>query len=258
MKNTKKFTNAIVRKPASSIIKGLTTSLEGQPDHELALLQHKNYIKVLQRCGVEVIELEALEEYPDSVFVEDVAVCTEKCAVITNPGAKSRNQETNFMEPVLKEHFTNIEFIQAPGTLDGGDVMMAGDHFFIGLSDRTNRAGAEELIRILSKYGYSGSVIEIEGLLHLKTGVAYLENNIMLAHENLAGHPEFASYTKIIVPPEEEYAANAIRVNDFVLFPSGYPVTAEKLRRAGLQLIELPMSEFRKLDGGLSCLLLRW
>ncbi len=142
--------------------------------------------------------------------------------------------------------------------LDGGDIMMVGDHFFIGLSARTNRAGAEELIRILSKYGYTGSIIEVEGLLHLKTGIAYLENNIMLVQDILVNHPEFASYTKIIVPPEEEYAANAIRVNDFILLPSDYPITAEKLRRAGLQLIELPMSEFRKLDGGLSCLSLRW
>ena len=250
MKNTKKFTNAILRKPGRSMIKGLTTSFEGQPDHELALLQHQGYVDALKLCGLEVIMLDPIEDYPDSVFVEDVAICTSKCAVITNPGADSRNAETAYIEPALSKEISNIEHIKEPGTLDGGDVMMVGDHFYIGLSARTNRAGAEELIRILSKYGYSGSVIEIEGLLHLKTGTAYLENNIMLVHENLADHPKFESYTKIIVPPEEEYAANAIRVNDFVLLPAGYPITADKLRRAGLKLIELPMSEFRKLDGG--------
>ncbi len=258
MKNTKKFANAIVRIPASSIIKGITTSLEGQPDHDLALLQHQGYVEALKRCGLDVVILDPLEDYPDSVFVEDVAICTSKCAVITNPGADSRNAETAFIESALSKAFSNIEYIKTPGTLDGGDIMMVGDHFFIGLSARTNRAGAEELISILSTYGYSGSIIEVEGLLHLKTGIAYQEDNIMLVHEILADHPEFASYTKIIVPPEEEYAANAIRVNDFVLLPAGYPITADKLRRAGLKLIELPMSEFRKLDGGLSCLSLRW
>jgi dimethylargininase len=258
MNENKKFTHAIVRLPARSMIKGITTSLEGQADHELALLQHQGYVNALKHCGVDVTILEPLEKYPDSVFVEDVAVCTAEFAVITNPGADSRNAETTFIEPTLKKAFLNVEYIKKPGTLDGGDIMMVGDHFFIGLSERTNRKGAEELIRILSKYGYSGSVIETNGLLHLKTGVAYLEDNIMLMHEILADHPEFESFTKIIVPPEEAYAANAIRVNDIVLFPANYPVTAENVRRAGLKLIELPMSEFRKLDGGLSCLSLRW
>ncbi len=258
MKKSQKFTHDIVRIPGCSMVKGLTTSLEGQPDHDLALLQHQGYVEALKRCGLHVIILDPLENYPDSVFVEDVAICTSKCAVITNPGADSRNAETAFIEPALSKVFSNIEHIKTPGFLDGGDIMMVGDHFYIGLSARTNRAGAEELIRILSTYGFSASIIEVEGLLHLKTGIAYLENNIMLVHEILADHPEFSPYTKIIVPPEEEYAANAIRVNDFVLLPSGYPVTADKLRRAGLKLIELPMSEFRKLDGGLSCLSLRW
>ena len=258
MKNSKKFTKAIVRIPGHSMVKGLTTSHEGQPDHDLALLQHRSYVKALKNCGLEVVILDPLEDYPDSVFVEDVAICTSKCAVITNPGADSRNAETVYIEPALSKAFSNIEHIKTPGTLDGGDIMMVGNHFYIGLSARTNRAGAEGLIRILSKYAYSGSIIEVEGLLHLKTGIAYLEDNIMLMHENLANHPDFASYTKIIVPPEEEYAANAIRVNDFVLLPAGYPITADKLRRAGLKLIELPMSEFGKLDGGLSCLSLRW
>jgi len=258
MNINKIFTKAIVRTPGRSMVKGITTSHEGHPDHDLALLQHQGYVEALKQCGLDVVILDPLEDYPDSVFVEDVGVCAPEFAVITNPGAESRNAEAAFIEPALSDVFSNIEHIKGPGTLDGGDVMMAGKHFFIGLSARTSRAGAEELIRILSTYGYSGSVIEIDGLLHLKTGIAYLEDNIMLVHQSLAEHPEFESYTKIIVPSEEAYAANAIRVNDFVLFPANYPITADKLRREGLKLIELPMSEFRKLDGGLSCLSLRW
>jgi len=258
MKHLKKFTKAIVRTPAISMVKGLTTSNEGQPDHNIALLQHQAYVEALISCGLDLIILDPLEDYPDSVFVEDVAICTSKCAVIANPGAVSRKGEIVFIEPALSNSFSTIEFIKGQGTLDGGDVMMVGDHFFIGLSARTDRTGAGELINILSKYGYSGSIIEIDELLHLKTGTAYLEDNIMLIHEIFADQPEFASYEKIIVPSNEEYAANAIRINDFVLIPSAYPATAEKLRRAGLQVIELPMSEFRKLDGGLSCLSLRW
>ena len=117
---------------------------------------------------------------------------------------------------------------------------------------------AGQLIDILSTYGYTGSIVEIGGILHLKTGMSYMEDNIILVHDNLADHPEFESFTKIIVPPEEAYAANAIRVNDVVLLPANYPLTTENLRRKGLKVIELPMSEFRKLDGGLSCLSLRW
>jgi dimethylargininase len=240
------------------MIKGLSTFDEGQPDYNIALLQHHGYVDALKSCGLDLVILDPLEDYPDSVFVEDVAICTSKCAVITNPGADSRNGETAFIESILNKSFSTVESIKGQGTLDGGDVMMVGDHFFIGLSARTDRTGAEELISILLKYGYIGSIIEIDGLLHLKTGTAYLEDNIMLIHEIFADHPEFASYKKIIVPSDEEYAANAIRINDFVLIPSGYPVTVEKLKLEGLQLIELPMSEFRKLDGGLSCLSLRW
>ncbi len=134
----------------------------------------------MQKCGLEVHILEADENYPDSVFVEDVALLTKKCAIITNPGAKSRKGEIDEMEEVLSKFYTNIEKISSPGTVEAGDIMMVGDHFYIGLSDRTNAKGAEQMISILGKYGLTGSSVELNEMLHLKTGVSYLENNNML------------------------------------------------------------------------------
>ena len=152
------FTKAIVRTPCKNIVKGLTSSYFGLPDYLTALEQHKNYINALENCGLEVIILEADEDYPDSTFIEDTALLTPKCAIVMNPGAKSRRGETQSIALILKDHFEIIETISTPGTIEAGDIMMVGTHFYIGISDRTNVIGADQLISILSKYGMSGSV----------------------------------------------------------------------------------------------------
>jgi len=179
------FSKAIVRIPCNNFINGLTTANLGLPDYDLALVQHQEYVEALRKCGLEVIVLAADEDYPDSTFVEDTAILTPHCAIITNPGASSRKGETTSIKNVLTEYYSKIETIINPGTVEAGDIMMVGDHFYIGLSQRTNINGAEQLIRILKKYGMTGSLVTLDKVLHLKSGVAYLENN------NLAAAGEF-------------------------------------------------------------------
>lgn len=254
----KQFKHAIVRRPGESMVRGLTTANAGLPDHTLALKQHDAYIRALADCGLEVTVLEALEAYPDAVFVEDVALCTRSCAVLTRPGAESRLGEVEYMRSVLRERYDNLEKIREPGTLDAGDVLMVGDHYYVGMSGRTNREGFEQLKKILRRYGMSAEAVQPEEMLHLKTGAAYLEDNTMLLWESLAEERPFGRFRKILVESDEAYAANCIRVNDKVLLASGYPVTRGRLHDAGFDLIALDMSEYRKLDGGLSCLSLRF
>lgn len=252
------FKNTIAKTPGESYINGLTTSDLGKPDFEKALQQHQAYIEALKKCGVEVNVLSSNSDYPDSTFVEDTAVLTPEFAVISNPGASSRNGEILEMTPVLKSYYEKTYSIQSPGTLDGGDVLQIENHFYIGLSDRTNLEGAEQLKQILESENYKATIVQLEKFFHLKTGISYLGNQKIIVAGEFVDHPDFNEYEKIIVPPEEEYAANCIRVNDYVIIPSGYPLTKQNMNDAGYQTIELDMSEFRKLDGGLSCLSLRF
>lgn len=252
------FNNAIVRRPAKSMVKGLTTAGLGLPDFALACRQHEHYIEALETCGVKVHTLEALADFPDSTFVEDVALLTRKCAVITRPGAVSRRGETAFIKETIQSFYSEVDQIQAPGTLEAGDVMMVGDHFYIGLSERTNALGAQQLTDIIERHGLSSSVVPLNEMLHLKTGLAYLENNNLLVYGEFIKHPAFKAFNRIEIPVDESYAANAVWVNDHVLIPAGYPKSSAKVRSLGYTVHEVDVSEFKKLDGGLSCLSLRF
>ena len=255
------FKNVIVKTPCSKITDGITSAPElGKPDYALALKQHASYIEALKKCGVEVTVLPADENFPDSCFVEDTAVLTRKCAIITNPGAESRNREIESMIPVIKKFYPEdcIEYIQAPGTLEGGDVMMVGDHFYVGKSARTNEEGIRQFIAILEKYGLTGSEVELTEVLHLKTGVNYIENNNMLVSGEFITKPEFAKYNRYEIPAEEAYAANCIWVNDKVIVPANFPAVKKIVEDLGYEVLTVDTSEFRKIDGGLSCLSLRF
>ena len=256
-----RFTNVIVRRPAKAMVEGITSAPElGKPDYELALKQHDEYIAALKKCNVEVTVLPALEAYPDSCFVEDPAVITSKGAIIANPGAESRNGEKDKIEPTIREFFDDdhVARIVSPGTLDGGDVMMVGDHFYVGRSARTNEEGIRQFIEILEGWGLSGSEVPLEHVLHLKTGVNYIENNTMLVSGEFVTKPDFEQFNKIEIPEDEAYAANCIWVNDTVIVPEGYPVVLEAVQNAGYKTLTVDTSEYRKLDGGLSCLSLRF
>ena len=244
------FSNAIVRKPGRSIINGLTKANLGIPDYREAVEQHNFYVSALKDCGLKVTELDADENFPDSTFVEDTALLTPHCAIITNPGALSRRGEIIGIKKVIKKYYTNIYEIHLPGTVEAGDIMMVGSHFYIGLSKRTNLNDAEQVISILKKNGMSGSVIKLEKVLHLKTGLSYLENNNLVACGEFLSNPEFKSFNIIEIPEEESYAANCVWINDRVLIPKGFPKTKQIIMDSGYYIIEVDVSEFQKLEIG--------
>ena len=253
---------AIVREPWKNFADGLTSVDLGPPDFERALEQHQAYCKALESCGLEIIRLAADEEHPDSTFVEDTAVLTARGAVITRPGAASRLGEIHAIEPILRQHFGEVQFIREPGTVDGGDVCEAGEHFFIGISRRTNEEGAKQLARVLESFGYSSSLIDIRGIsniLHVKSGLAYLGGRNLLVIEDLILSEEvFCKYNLMCLSPAEAYAANCLLLNGKVLVAAGFETTKKQLEHLGYKTIALEMSEFQKMDGGLSCLSLRF
>ncbi|MDQ3474161.1 MAG: arginine deiminase family protein [Acidobacteriota bacterium] len=252
---------AIVRKPAPNFSEGLTTASLGAPDYEQALSQHQFYCEALERCGLLVTNLEPDHAYPDSTFVEDTAVVVGEVVVLTRPRAASRTDEVAIVAETLKQFFSRVETIQDPGRLDGGDVCEAGSHYFIGISERTNETGARQLGQFLKTLGHTCSFIDIrgiDGLLHLKSGVAFLGDNRFVVIDSLARLKEFSDYQLVRVAEGEEYAANCLRINEHVLIAEGYSRLAETLASLGYQTIALNMSEFQKMDGGLSCLSLRF
>jgi dimethylargininase len=252
------FNRAIVRTPCRAMVNGLTSANLGTPDFELALAQHAAYIEALEACGLDVTVLPASEGFPDSTFVEDVALLTSACAVITRPGAPTRRGETASVQDAIVKFYANVETIVSPGTLEAGDVMMVGQHFHIGLSGRTNANGAGQLIGILERYGMTGSMVPLEEMLHLKTGLSYLEDGYLLAAGEFLDRPEFREFTLLPVGESEAYAANSLWLNGTVLVPAGFPKTRAMIEGTGFPVLEVDVSQFRKLDGGLSCLSLRF
>ncbi len=255
------FKHAIVRVPGPDFAQGLTTVDLGAPNYQEALRQHGSYCEALQACGLTVTVLDTDPDHPDATFVEDTAVLTERGAILTRPGAKSRAGEVASIAAALRTFFSNMPSIEPPGTVDGGDICEAKNHFFLGLSHRTNEEGARQLAGHLGKQGYPSSVIDvrpISGILHLKSGISYIGDDTLVLIAQLADDPLFQGYARIQVAAEESYAANCVRVNDRVLAPAGYPLLTAELKSRGFQPLELKMSEFQKMDGGLSCLSLRF
>jgi len=253
-----RFTKALVRRPCQNMVHGLSAAALGRPDPVRAQEQHAAYVEALQGCGLAVTTLEADEKFPDSVFVEDTAVVCEGMAIITRPGAPSRRGEEEAVALALRRFFPELEVILPPGTLEGGDVMRAGNRFFIGVSARSNEEGARQFAAIVSRCGFEAIPVPLREVLHLKTGVSYLENNLLLAAGEFLDHPLLAHFTAVPVPATESYAANSLWVNGRVLVPSGYAQTRKAIEAAGYETVPLDVSEFRKLDGGLSCLSLRF
>lgn len=255
------FTRAIVRPPAATFARGLTTAGLGPPDLPLALAQHASYARALEACGLAVTTLPADDRFPDSTFVEDTAVLARGLAVLCRPGAPSRAGEVDAIREAVASFFPSRAAIEAPGTVDGGDVCEAGDHVFIGVSERTNEEGARQLAGHLATRGLSSTLVDVRGipgLLHLKSGIAWLGGRTLAVASSFADRSELAGWDLLRVPAGEEYAANAVLVNGRLLVAAGYPLFEAAVRARGLPTAVLDMSEFRKLDGGLSCLSLRF
>lgn len=255
------FSKAIVRLPAANFADGLSTVDLGIPDFDKTIEQHQRYCDALQQCGLTLTQLAADPNHPDSTFVEDVAILTEHGAILTRPGAQSRAGEVENIKAALSPFFPDFAEIIAPGTLDGGDICEAGKHFIIGISHRTNEVGAQQLADWLATQGYTSAFIDIRavsGILHLKSGISYIGDNRMVVIDALAGHAELKPFELIRLQPDEDYAANCVRVNDYILMAKGFPVLQATLTQLGYSIIALDMSEYQKMDGGLSCLSLRF
>lgn len=251
-----RFSGAIVRRPGPDLAAGITSAGLGSPSFELACRQHDAYVAALRDAGLEVEVLEALPGYPDAYFVEDVAVMLGDVAVISRPGAEARRGEARAIEPALAARIP-IARIDAPGTLDGGDVLIVGGRAFIGISGRTNRAGAEQLGALLARRGYRWSAVPLAAGLHLKSSVNAVAEDVLLVAEGLPVAP-FAGFRLLEVPTSESYAANSLRINERVLMPRGFPRTREALESIRAEVRELDVSEPRKMDGGLTCMSLRF
>jgi dimethylargininase len=255
------FRHAIVRLPGASFAQGLTRVDLGRPELARAQDQHRAYCDALRSCGLDLTVLPADEAFPDGTFVEDTAVLVSEGAMLMRPGAASRVGEVGAIRNALASHSSSLAQIEAPGTVDGGDICEAGRHVFIGLSHRTNEAGAAQLATWLRGHGYTATNVDIRGLdaiLHLKSGLSYLGERRLLLIGELAKHPAFADFERVVIDPDEAYAANAIEVNGRILIAAGHPKLEAGLRALGCDLIVLEMSEFAKMDGGLSCLSLRF
>jgi dimethylargininase len=255
------FEHAIVRLPGTNFAQGLTTVELGAPLYDKVLQQHARYCKALQECGLKLTTLDADLDHPDSTFVEDTAVLTERSAILARPGARSRQSEVAAIRHALQSFFPAMLEIETPGTLDGGDICEADHRFFLGLSQRTNEEGARQLAAHLAREGYASAVVDVRGMssiLHLKSGVSYIGENTLVVMDEMADHELFKGYELIRVTERESYAANCVRVNERVLVAAGYPLLTAELKSRGFHPLELEMSEFQKMDGGLSCLSLRF
>jgi dimethylargininase len=254
------FTHAITRRPSASITRGLRAVDTGTPDLALMQAHHAAYIATLRDTGATVVELPALDAYPDSVFVEDTALCLPQGAVVMRPGAPSRLGEAAEMAPHLKALYTNIVAIAgADSFIEGGDILVTETEILVGRSARTNAAGIAELTRLVTPWGHSVREVHTPpGVLHFKTDCSLLSADTILSTRRLSASGCFTGYKVIDVAEGEEAAANTIRFNDLVLMPAGFPKTRDAIAAAGFTLREIGNSECAKLDGGMSCLSLRF
>ncbi|MBQ4823639.1 dimethylarginine dimethylaminohydrolase [Leisingera sp. HS039] len=256
---TFEFTRAITRRPAASIANGLRAEDIGNPDLDSMLAAHSAYVAALCSTGAEVIELDPLDAFPDAQFVEDTALCLPQGAILMRPGAPSRLGEVAEMAPALRGCYGDIREIKGPGHIEGGDILVTGKEILVGRSDRTDAAGVAELAEIAAGWGHSlREVFTPEGVLHFKTDCSLMDAETILSTKRLDASGCFKGYRVLHVAEGEEAAANAIRFNNLVLMAAGFPRTADMLDKAGYQLVEIDNTDCAKLDGGMSCLSLRF
>lgn len=253
------FSHAIVRKPSARIVDGLRAVDTGAPDLQRFQQDHAHYASLLASTGAAVSVLEPLDDYPDSVFVEDAALCLPEVAIAMRPGAPSRVGEAAVMAPILSGFYSEVIAINGPGFIDGGDVLVTEREILVGRSARTDAAGIAELAQMASRWGYQVREVETPaGVLHFKTDCSLMDEETVLATSRLSDTGCFDGYRVINTAGGEDAAANAIRFNELVIMPAGFPQTAEKLSAAGYDVREVGNTEAAKLDGGMSCLSLRF
>ncbi|NRB18767.1 MAG: dimethylarginine dimethylaminohydrolase [Rhodobacteraceae bacterium] len=256
---TFEFSRAITRRPSACIVDGLRAQDIGTPDLDRMQQAHTAYVAALKSTGAEVTELPPLEGFPDAVFVEDTSLCLPQGAILMHPGAPSRVGEVAEMATTLRGLYSDVRQIEGPGHVEGGDILVTGREILVGRSDRTDAAGVAELAEIAAEWGHAlREVFTPPGVLHFKTDCSLMDGETILATKRLDASGCFEGYRVLHVAEGEEAAANAIRFNNLVIMPAGFPRTAEMLDKAGYELVEIDNRECAKLDGGMSCLSLRF
>lgn len=240
------------------MVDGLRAGDHDGPAFSGVVDEHIAYVAALSAAGVAVEVLPPLEAFPDSVFVEDPALVFTGGAILLRPGAPSRAGEAAELAPVLRRRFDQVLSLDR-GFSDGGDVLVTPGAVLIGLSGRTDAAGAQALCEALDRLGLKGRVEQTPpGVLHFKSACALLDEETVLATPAMAASGVFSGLEVVTTPPGEDAAANLVRVGDSVLAPAGYPRTLELLSARGLEVVALPATEVAKIDAGLSCMSLRW
>ena len=254
-----RFTHAVTRKPSHSVVRGLRAIDRGTPDFEIFETEHRLYLEALRQAGLKVTTLETCEEFPDSVFIEDAALCLPEGVVMLRPGTPSRTGESAQLVPELAAMGLHIHPNGSDGYIDGGDILVTDSAVLAGLSNRTDRAGFEWLKALLQSWDYKVMAVETpQQVLHFKSDCCVLDSSTIMATSRLAGKACFSGFRVLTVPSGEEPAANSIRVNDSLLIPDGFPETADMLVREGYSVVTVPVSQASLLDGGLSCMSLRF
>ena len=254
---TYKFKNIIIRKPNRSIHKGLS-SQNITPVFENILKEHNSYVRVMNELNLKVNLLEPLENFPDSIFVEDPAIIYKSSCIILSPADPSRNGEKKIISEEIKKYFDNLIFIEN-GFVEGGDILNIFDHFVIGISNRTNNLGAESLKNILISLGATVTICETpKNVLHFKSECSLIDDDVLLVSSKMAKLEYLESNYKLIeLPIGEEGAANSLRINDKLLVPDGFN-KADEILSKNFDIIKIKVNEISKVDAGLSCMSLRW
>jgi dimethylargininase len=244
---------AITRQVSRSIVNCELTHLARTPiDVSRACAQHEQYRAALRALGLEVVSLPEEPDLPDSVFVEDAAIVLDEVAVLTRPGADSRKPEVELMERVLSP-YRRLLSVESPGTLDGGDVLVAGKRIFVGLTLRSNAAAVEQLQRMLHPFGYRVAGVPITDCLHLKSGVSQVAEDTLLINPAWVDRSNFDGFKFIEVDPSEPFAANALMVEGALIHPSAFPQTRKRLEAVGRTIVPVEADELAKAEGGVTC-----
>jgi dimethylargininase len=214
--------------------------------------QHAAYELALERLGCTVHRLPAPDDMPDAVFIEDTAVVLDEIAIVTRPGAPSRRPETSAVEEWLK-HRLLLSRIDAPGTMDGGDVLAVGRQIFVGATSRTNAEAIDQFRRIVEYFGYTMTVVDVRGCLHLKSAVTALSDDTLLVNRLWISEAAFEGYELVDVHPDERAAANIVRVGDRLLYSAAFPRTLERLKTRGAPVTAVDVSELAKAEGAVTC-----
>jgi len=243
----------LTRDVSAAITRCELTHLAREPiDLQRARRQHEAYEQGLRNAGCDVVRLAAGDDMPDSVFIEDIAVVFDELAIVTRPGAESRRVETAAVVEALVA-YRPLAYIEPPGTIDGGDVLVAGKRVFVGESRRTNATAISQMGRLLGPYRYTVHIVPVQGCLHLKSAVTAVGDDTLLINPEWVPADPFRSFTLLEVHPIEPYGANVVRVGAGVIYPEAFPRTSERLQRHGIRVTEVDVSELAKAEGAVTC-----